>query len=246
MKAKLIFVSILIVLCGKAFAQDIIHIIDSPRPIKTKVLEITDDYIRYKTFDNLDGPEYRISVNRVARIVFENGTEKSFTPATILAPVPYTYKYYGPLGHLEYHRGHYYDSWGRVYSEQLRDYLGVSIYGSDYLKARSQYSWGCYLSGTGATLLLFSVIGGAANAYGNAWAMRHGLDSGGGGAFFVSTVVVGAAGLGVGIPLWIKGNKKLNAIADDYNQRHGHQNYGYNPNLKIGPLYNGLGVALTF
>ena len=87
MKAKLILICVLSGLCGNAFAQDIIHTIDG-RSIEAKVLEINDDDILYKTFDNQDGPDYRMSVGRVARIVFQNGTEKSFAPSTILVPSP--------------------------------------------------------------------------------------------------------------------------------------------------------------
>ena len=99
MKAKLILICVLSGLCGNAFAQDIIHTIDG-RSIEAKVLEINDDDILYKTFDNQDGPDYRMSVGRVARIVFQNGTEKSFAPSTLLVPSPYVhdpYGYYGPL-----------------------------------------------------------------------------------------------------------------------------------------------------
>lgn len=97
MKARLILICALMALCGNAFAQDIIHTIDG-RSIEAKVLEINDDDILYKTFDNLEGPDYRMSVTRVACIVFQNGTEKSFAPSTILVPSPYAYDHYGPYG----------------------------------------------------------------------------------------------------------------------------------------------------
>ena len=96
MKAKLILICVLSGLCGNAFAQDIIHTIDG-RSIEAKVLEINDDDILYKTFDNQGGPDYRMSVSRVARIVFQNGTEKSFAPSTILVPSPYVHDPYGYL-----------------------------------------------------------------------------------------------------------------------------------------------------
>ena len=40
---------------GTISAQDYIHTYDSA-PIKAKVLEIGDDYIYYRTWDNLEGP----------------------------------------------------------------------------------------------------------------------------------------------------------------------------------------------
>ena len=115
MKAKLILICALMVLCCNAFAQDIIHTIDG-RSIEAKVFEINDDDILYKTFDNQDGPDYRMSVNRVTRIVYQNGTEKSFVPSTILVPSPYVHDPYGYYGPLEYRWGHYYDRRGRLYA----------------------------------------------------------------------------------------------------------------------------------
>ena len=58
-------------------AQDVIHTYDSV-PIKAKILEIGDDYMYYKTWDNPDGPLYNMSLSRVVKIVFENGTTKTF------------------------------------------------------------------------------------------------------------------------------------------------------------------------
>lgn len=64
---------------GTISAQDYIHTYDSA-PIKAKVLEIGDDYIYYRTWDNLEGPLYNISPSKVMKITFENGSEKSFMP----------------------------------------------------------------------------------------------------------------------------------------------------------------------
>lgn len=251
MKAKLILVCALTVLCGSAFAQDIIHTIDG-RSIEAKVLEISDEDILYKTFDNQDGPDYRMSVSRILRIVFQNGTERSFAPSSLIFQSPYAYDAIGPYGPLEYRWGHYYDRRGRLYADQLRDYLGVSLYGSDYLKADRQLTWGLVLTITGATILVGSLVAGGASAEYNRnvssmnlpYHMRETAASSP--APYIVGGLVGAACLGFGIPLWVKGDKKLNAIADDYNQRYGSKNYGYRPSLNLGSTGNGVGLALNF
>ena len=243
MKAKLILFCALTALCGNAFAQDIIHTIDG-RSIEAKVLEISDDDILYKTFDNLDGPNYRMSVSRVARIVFQNGTEKSFAPADLFASSPYAY------GPLEYRWGHFYDRHGRVHADDLRDYLGVSLYGSEYRKANNQFDGGMWLTVGGGCLVITSVVCSAMQSdYNRGVAEMHmggSSSSSSMGALYIGAGIVGAACLGIGIPLMIKGSKRLNAIADDYNQRYGAKAYGYNPTLNIGPTPNGLGLALNF
>lgn len=252
MKAKLILICVLSGLCGNAFAQDIIHTIDG-RSIEAKVLEINDDDILYKTFDNQDGPDYRMSVGRVARIVFQNGTQRSFAPSTILVPSPYVHDPYGYYGPLEYRWGHYYDRRGRLYAEQLKDYLGVSLYGSDYRKARSQYQSGFFLTISGAALVISSLTCGAMLSDYNRGVAAMNMpssmrddDHSSIGALYVAGGIAGAACLGAGIPLWIKGNRKLNAIADDYNQRYGRNAYGFQSSLRVGATGNGIGLALNF
>ena len=66
------------------------------------------------------------------------------------------------------------------------------------------------------------------------------------GAYLAAEGLIGAACIGVGIPLWVKGNRKLNAIADDYNQRYGRNAYGHASSLSIGSTANGVGLALNF
>lgn len=70
------------------FAQDIIHTV-SAKTIEAKVLEISDTEVTYKLFNNLEGPVFRMSTDKVFKIVFENGTEYSFVEDVVnhgLAP----------------------------------------------------------------------------------------------------------------------------------------------------------------
>ena len=70
----------LLLMSLSAKAQDIILTTDA-QIIRANVEEISDDSIAYKPIDNQNGPLYRISVSRVSKIMFSNGTEKVFTPA---------------------------------------------------------------------------------------------------------------------------------------------------------------------
>ena len=49
--------------------------------IEVKILEITQTEIKYKKFDNLDGPLFTISKTDISRIVYQNGTSETITPA---------------------------------------------------------------------------------------------------------------------------------------------------------------------
>ncbi|MBO4610759.1 MAG: hypothetical protein J5668_01495 [Bacteroidales bacterium] len=241
MKAKLVLTAVMMALCAGSYAQDIIHTFDG-KSIEAKILEISDDSILYKTFDNQDGPDYRMSVGKVSRIVFANGTEKVFAPAdifsasTLISGYSTPYDYYGIYGPLEYRNGHYYDRRGPIREDRIRDYLGVSLYGSDYLKAKKQLAGGILLTTSGVGGLVMAAIGGmaAANAP-EEFQMTPGI-------FALAAGIAGVACLGVGIPLWVKGDRKMNAMADDYNQRFG----AGKANLSLGSAPSGLGLTLNF
>ncbi len=71
--------SILLCLCVSmiAMAQDVIVKKDGST-ILSKVLEVSDTQIKYKTHDNQSGPTYTISSSEVLRINYPNGS--SYTP----------------------------------------------------------------------------------------------------------------------------------------------------------------------
>ena len=242
MKAKLVLTVVMMALCVSGYAQDIIHTFDG-KSIEAKILEISDDDILYKTFDNQEGPDYRMSVNKVARIVFANGTEKVFAPADIFRSAPVAPGYgnpnFGPYGPIVYRHGRFYDGYGRIYDDEFRDYLGVSLYGSDYLKARNQITSGCLLTFAGGAAVSFSLIASLIISDFNKGDNPFGKTSQTGP---IIGGLVGVACLAGGIPLWIKGARKMHAFADDYNQRYG----AGKTNLSLGSAPSGLGLTLNF
>ena len=60
------------------FAQDVI-VKRNGDQIKSKILEITAESIKYKDFDFQDGPIRNIKISDVAIILYENGKRESFT-----------------------------------------------------------------------------------------------------------------------------------------------------------------------
>ena len=60
-----------------SFAQDIIKT-KAGKDIEAKVLEITDEEVAYKMFENQEGPTIRISTDKLYKILFENGSEYAF------------------------------------------------------------------------------------------------------------------------------------------------------------------------
>lgn len=59
-------------------AQDKLYL-KSGKIEDVKILEITDNSIRYKLYDNQTGPEYLTDKRKVEKIVYENGQEERFS-----------------------------------------------------------------------------------------------------------------------------------------------------------------------
>ena len=80
-KNKLLLVSLFLISPSFLFAQDII-IKNDKSELKAKVVEITDDYIKYHDWDNLTGPIYNISRAQVFMINYQNGKREFITSNT--------------------------------------------------------------------------------------------------------------------------------------------------------------------
>lgn len=247
MRFKLIFAALLAtVCCGSVFAQDRIHLLDSRRVIEAKIIEIGEVDILYKLYNNLDGPDYRLSTSRIESIDFENGTRQVFADGRSPATGPYVDGYMDGCddGSLDYRWGHYYMHDRRLRRQELTDYIGYSLYGEKYRKASNQFTWGMMLTGAG----VFAVI---ASTSGLTFESKKDniMDESSDSASVIGYVLgyaAGAACLGFGIPLWIKGDKAFNKIADDYNRNYGRRNLGYRSSVTIGPTSSGIGLALNF
>lgn len=246
---RILFVAMVISVCSLASGQDRIYFRDAA-PVDASVREIGDDYVLYKAWDNLGGPDFRVSLMRVDRIVFENGTESVFMDGKPVSG-PDALMFSGAVvpGRLDYRHGRYYLGVSVVTPEQMMDYIGYKNYGSTYLKARRQYMAGLYLTCIGGAFLLAGIVTHAASSAADSMFDDSGFGPSGGAdaGLYVASYVLGAAGLASGIPLLVKGNRKLDAIADDYNRRNGYSlGQGHvEKSLTVGQCRSG-GVGLAF
>lgn len=87
-------------LCAKALLSQDIITLKTNEEIKAKVLEINDEEIKYKRFENLDGPLYTLKLSKVLKVRYENGFEEVFqvqeapeavsnTPSSQIEPLPF-------------------------------------------------------------------------------------------------------------------------------------------------------------
>lgn len=74
--------SLILLCCAQTLlAQDIITL-KTGKEIKAKVLELNDEEIKYKRFENLEGPQYVLQLSKVLKIRYENGFEEVFDVPT--------------------------------------------------------------------------------------------------------------------------------------------------------------------
>ena len=71
MKKSLLAVAVFVMSSGYIFSQDIILKQDGSE-IKAKVIEITDQQVKYKEFDFQSGPTRNINTSDVFMITYEN------------------------------------------------------------------------------------------------------------------------------------------------------------------------------
>jgi|GEM_PF-3834280 len=79
---KLFALLFIAVLCESADAQDLI-IKHNGDTIRAKITEISDDVVRYKKQNNLNGPTFVTSKSEINKLVYANGTQE-----VMAAPVP--------------------------------------------------------------------------------------------------------------------------------------------------------------
>lgn len=77
---RLILMAFFVVFSAAAgFAQDVIVMKDGST-VLAKVLKITKTEVTYKKYNNLQGPEYTMSISDIVSINYENGTKEDFNP----------------------------------------------------------------------------------------------------------------------------------------------------------------------
>lgn len=75
---KIYIVFCLLILSFKGFSQDIIILRKNKIEIKSKVSEINEISVKYKKWDNIEGPTYNIQLSNVLMIKYANGKKENF------------------------------------------------------------------------------------------------------------------------------------------------------------------------
>ncbi len=77
MKKLILFLNLFIVSMNMGFSQDTIYT-NSDQIILVKVIEVKTQELKYKRFDNPDGPIYSMDILDINKVVYENGSVEIF------------------------------------------------------------------------------------------------------------------------------------------------------------------------
>ncbi|RZJ36469.1 MAG: hypothetical protein EOO51_01670 [Flavobacterium sp.] len=76
---KYLFLFMLSAISVVAYSQDTIFLRENNIEFKAKVTEVTDEVIKYKKWENLDGPTYNLNISSISKIRYKNGQEDNFS-----------------------------------------------------------------------------------------------------------------------------------------------------------------------
>ncbi len=214
-----------------ASAQDRIFFNDS-RVVDAVIDEVGDTYIYYRLYGNPEGPICSTATYNVYKIVYHNGEEQTFMRGryydeSMILDENMRMLLGGQPLKMRFDSGNLYLGSRSRYGAMQADYIAFNLYGDEYYKALNNRKWGTALVWIGSisTLSAITLIG---------CEMTGGLVFAG----------VSAACFGAGIPILTKGNKRLKAIADEYNSTLGAEKPA---ELTFGPCASGgVGFALNF
>jgi hypothetical protein len=214
---------ILLCLVGTVMSQDVIVKKDQST-VMSKVLEITSTEIKYKKWNNQDGPTYSIDRSEVLSINYENGEVENFSETkndqqSNNAPqVQYLNSYMTNKTWSLYLNGR------RLSDNEIRRLVGSDSY-QQYQKGRRLGQTGIILDVVGGTSLLVGLTMRLFNSDLNAL-----------GPSVINTpafktqivfIAVGCASLGTGILLGLFGSENIENVAETYNKKHGNS-YSFN------------------
>ena len=244
MKKKFLILVAIIGFGFSANSQDVILKQDGSE-IKAKVLEITDQQIKYKDFDFQSGPIRNINISEIITITYENGQIEVFNEQTS-TPFLQGSPYNALLGDLKRD----FDQIGTNDSEML-NFFRKNNYQQYYNRFKSAcrqggvgkefLNMGIAYTGLGVVLTIAGSIGFVIDRNNDYYDIKTIVCV----YIGVSLICVGEVLTIVGIPITAIAGGKKRAIKNDFARQYFRINdYTYQPILNLGITQNG-GIGLT-
>jgi hypothetical protein len=245
---KIIVIAIAVFCIKSGFSQDVI-ITKAGESIRAKILEVTDETVSYKKYNDQEGATFVLKIGKIKIISWENGDVDDYEKVSKVLPQQQENPSLGQvednLPYITNRKGKtFYLDNGQVYNEvQFKQFLLERNLGSVWL----QYSNNKNLMHAGVIMIcggvFFEIIGlviGVNSLYYGTWNQYiTGM------TFFY----LGGAATIAGIPIAIIGGIRRNRSIQDYNALYGgkpRSQYSQNITLKAGHTGKGLGFTLNF
>jgi hypothetical protein len=231
-----------------SIAQDVILKKDGSE-INAKVLELTDQYVKYKDFDFQSGPTRNINISDVFMITYENGKKEVFkeqvsVPASMPTPTSPERPYNMPASDLK-------NEFDRIGTNDLGmlDFFRRNNFHEYHGRFESAYHQGVtgrILRNTGIVFSIFGIADfvTATILYDDPKDYKDKKRYMTVGYIFTG---VGLSLIIVSIPVSTGAKAKREAIKNDFARKHfGTEGYTYQPKLNFGSTPNGVGLTLNF
>ena len=233
------------------FAQDII-ITKKSKTITAKVLEVTTNEVKYKDFNNLNGPIYTMLKKDIISISYENGSIDTFKARVSSNHVPSSASKETNdtlFSNVQWSNNRILINNRVASAKEIGDMMQISS-----PELYKKYSKGKKVNSTGTILL---VAGGGALAGGIACLIaadsEYNNDYYYNGALFLTAgaalTLVGTAGVAAGIPLLITGNAKEKKAIRNFGENYLSDEPVKRENqiqLNLNVNKNGVGLAIVF
>ena len=220
-------------------AQDIIITTGSER-IEAKILEVSSSEIKYKRFNNQDGPLFIIETKKVSSILYSNGEVQAFEPQEDYAKQESKEAYIRYPKMMKSGNRFYYGN-DVMDKHQYSDYLQINcpIAYQTFIEGNGLVGGGTAFFVAGSILDIGSVIY-AVKLNADRYATNKELN------LAIWMGVIGGAFEIAAIPMWIVGGVKKSKSVDIFNEQCNEQQKASQVTLKFQASQNGLGVAMNF
>ena len=219
-----------------ANAQDVI-VTKEGKKINAKVTEVNENDIRYKDFENINGPSYFMKKSEISTILYQNGKVDVFNnqPTTTTTPQVNVNQNNMPQDNLK-------NEFDRIGTDD--DAMLEFFRRNNFTKYYNDFSSACRMRSTGAALL---GVGIGLSAGGFVFLMTGLFVSD---ELFLAGLVllpVGHVFTIVSIPVSAAAGGRKRSIKNDFaKEKFGVGGYTYQPTLNLGFTGNGLGLTLKF
>jgi len=233
-------------------AKDIVITVES-KSIKAKVLEINDQEIKYKDFENLEGPTYVMKRTDIHMIIYQNGKVETFEPMVYNQNDYYDNTYNDNPSNFDTNYTETipyilsYDQLMNMNDDEKLNYLSTLNETAIYEK----FNFGYQLAKNGKDMksagITMSILGGVMYILGN---YVFGDDTPEGNIFKnagVASFTAGQAFVIVSIPFSAVGGGFKHAAENRYRDFSMGNSFTYiPPQLNFGLTQNGIGFSLKF